>query len=322
MHASRALWLMTPVALTAVACQTSFSTCEDKHRCTEGDGDGDTGGNGDGDGDTGGNGGSSGPCDACEGDTPACTADEECVECTADDTAACTGESDICDPDSNTCVECVAPSDCIELNASKCDAGTCVECTADTDCERFTDTPVCEEDSGTCVECTTDTEEELCGDFSCSSLTHTCTTTERGIVGTCQSCEADSECSSNRKCVMDQFEGEDVGYFCFFEQAETGCGNTVTERRPYRTIVEATSLDGTEPQNFCLPPNATTCKGIKDTQSVSCTSSDECGLPDLDDGYCPDSGDGAGLCTYTCVGGVECSSGLECTDGPQHCNPE
>lgn len=313
------------VLATAACVDDHSDDCAKWRTCSSaGDGDGDTGGtggDGDGDGDTGGNGGSSSTaCDPkCIGDTPICNEDAEtCVECL--ETEDC--EEALCDTESNKCVQCLENADCIETDASLCDAGTCSSCTQDDDCTHLSDTPVCDEVSGTCVECTSDTEEELCGEFSCSSLTHTCTTTTRGLLGTCEACEADSECATDRKCIMDQFEGADVGYFCFLEQGTTGCGDMISARRPYRTIVETTSLDGTEPQNFCLPPNSTTCQGIKDTQSVNCATSDECGLPNLDDGYCPDSGDGAGFCSYLCGGALDCASVLECGDTPLHCNPQ
>ena len=85
-------------------------------------------------------------------------------------------------------------------------------------------------------------------------------------------------------------------------------------------MAELSSIDGVE-QHYCLPPSSTTCQGIKDTRNIVCTTSDDCGLPELDDGDCPEVGDGAGLCSYACAGGADCTSQLECTGSPAHCNP-
>src|SRR5690606_12514367 len=135
---------------------------------------------------------------------------------------------------------CLDNSHCTTPDASSCDleTNTCTGCEDNESCAHLTDTAVCDTESKSCVECTIDTEAEQCGEFSCSSLTHTCTTTKVGLRGTCEPCESDSECAVDRKCVMDQFQGEDVGYFCFLEQAATGCGDVVEARRPYRSVME------------------------------------------------------------------------------------
>src|SRR5690606_28455588 len=149
-----------------------------------------------------------------------------CVECSETDTGSC-NDDQVCSPD-NKCVSCLENSDCTETDASVCDLtsetdpNTCTGCTEHADREHLTDTPACDTETNTCVACTIDTEAEQCGEFSCSSLTHTCTTTKVGLRGTCEPCESDSECAVDRKCVMDQFQGEDVGYFCFLEQAAIG----------------------------------------------------------------------------------------------------
>lgn len=196
------------------------------------------------------------------------------------------------------------------------ETGQCVQCLTSDDCGD----QVCDPESLRCVDCTPETEEERCGTFSCSRLTQSCTTTPRGLRGTCDPCEADSECSTGRRCVLHTFQDEDVGYFCFLDHEEGGCGDTVPMRRPYRRVVPLSSIDGID-STYCLPPSGTTCQGLRDTQSKNCTESDECGVAGLDDGYCPTSGTGAGLCSYLCAGTVDCLSLLECSDTPAHCRP-
>lgn len=237
----------------------------------------------------------------------------------------CTGSSPYCNTTLNECVACLDNTHCPSAPAPHCDTstGTCTGCIEDAECAVFTGTPVCDEASKMCVQCTEDSEEAQCGDFSCRLNNHTCTTTLRHSRDTCDACEADSECIEMRKCVLLQFtEGAttDVGTYCFFDQAQGGCGDTVVERRPYRTVTETMSIDG-DPGFYCLPPTSTTCKGIRDTQSVSCTMDSECGELALNDGYCPSAGTGAGACSYLCNGSFECGGTLECGGSPQHCRP-
>lgn len=222
--------------------------------------------------------------------------------------------------DAGECVGCLTDNDCSNPTPV-CNEGTCTGCTAHADCaERDDDALSCDASTGRCEACTPDTEEERCGPFSCSSVTLTCTTTMRGNQDTCDSCEADSECASGRKCVMHTFDGTEVGYFCFLDSADGGCGDSDMARRPYRTRVELTSIDGIE-ATYCMPPVTTTCEGIRDTQSTSCTMDSECGADELSDGYCPNVGSGMGLCSYRCGGAVDCADPLSCGGTPQHCRP-
>jgi hypothetical protein len=120
--------------------------------------------------------------------------------------------------------------------------------------------------------------------------------------------------------VLHTFAGTDVGYFCFLDSAMGGCGDTDSARRPYRTRSELTSIDGVT-ATYCMPPVTTTCQGIRDTQSESCTMDSECGEPGLDDGYCPLLGTGMLACSYRCGGAFDCASPLTCGGVPQHCQP-
>ncbi|MCB9708437.1 MAG: hypothetical protein H6714_06610 [Myxococcales bacterium] len=128
------------------------------------------------------------------------------------------------------------------------------------------------------------------------------------------------ECSEGRKCLAHTFGDEELGNFCFLEAAKTGCGDLVVQRRPYSVKAEATSVDGLATE-YCFPPVSTTCKGISDTRNIVCSQDSECGIEGLDDGYCPSSGAGAGVCSYFCGGSADCGGTLECGDTPQHCRP-
>ncbi len=244
---------------------------------------------------------------------------KKCVGCLVDDDCK-EGGATLCDAASKTCVECLAATDCTDVTKAACLDGECSSCAQDADCARLSETPVCDEPSGSCVACTKDKEEELCGEFSCSSLTHTCTETKRGIRDVCDPCESDSECATGRRCVQQVFGSTEVGHFCFFDQAQGGCGDTVPARKPYRTKLEATSIDEV-PGTFCLPPTSTTCQGIRDTQSKTCSQDTDCGVADVDDGYCPSVGSGAGFCSYGCNGDLDCKGTLTCGGSPEHCRP-
>jgi hypothetical protein len=185
---------------------------------------------------------------------------------------------------------------------------------------RLPATPVCNETSATCVACTADTESARCGAFSCRQSDGTCTTTTRATLDTCDPCEADSECATGRRCVEHVFMGTSTGSFCFLDASTGGCGDTDGTRRPYRTRTMLTSVDGVT-ATYCMPPVSTTCTGIRDTQSKSCTTSEMCGEDSLADGYCPTIGSGAGLCSYECGGAVDCRSTLNCGGTPAHCRP-
>lgn len=263
-----------------------------------------------------------GPCGApCTGSTPHC--DEglsRCVACRDDDD--CDAAAPHCDRSGADplCIECLASDECADAETPACIAGTCAPCAADEQCAAHAATPDCDEASGRCVACTRETEATRCGAFSCSSLTHTCTTTTRGNQDTCDPCEADSECAIGRRCVQHTFMGTDVGYFCFLDSSMGGCGDTDTARRPYSTRTELTSIDGAT-ATYCMPPTTTTCEGIRDTRSVSCTMDSECGVDGLDDGYCPLVGTGALACSYRCGGAFDCRDPLTCGGTPGHCRP-
>ena len=255
----------------------------------------------------------------CLGNLDACVA-QTCVGC--DDRLDCMDDMGLPACVGNTCRQCDANTDCGSITSARCDLGmnTCARCMADTDCTRFGGTPVCDEGRGVCVQCTGDTEATRCGMNSCRRSDGTCTTQRRGLLGVCDSCEADSECSAGRRCVRHVFSGTDLGSFCFIDASMGGCGDTDTTRRPYRTRAPLTSIDGVA-ATYCMPPATTTCEGIRDTQNQICSASTECGDSRVADGFCPSTGTGAGVCTYECSGGFDCRSTLNCGDTPAHCRP-
>lgn len=225
-----------------------------------------------------------------------------------------------CEPTSHACVQCLADDQCDSPSAAHCGTDhTCGDCTADDQCTRLTATPVCDEAGGSCVECTGDTEAAQCGANSCRRSDGTCTSTPRGTRDSCDSCEADSECVTGRACVHHIFMGTDTGSFCFLDAAG-GCGDTDMTLRPFSTRTMLTSIDGAT-STYCMPPVSTTCQGIADTRSMSCTTSDMCGVAGLDDAICPTTGAGANLCNYACGGNVDCRMSLTCQGSPSRCAP-
>jgi hypothetical protein len=255
-----------------------------------------------------------GPCGTCSGMTPHCDeASAMCVACR--DAGDCTAPAGMCVE--HECVECVGNADCTDPAASLCEDGACIGCEADTDCTHLAATSVCDETSSRCVECTLDSEGESCRGTSCRLSDHTCTETPTGSRATCTSCEADSECEMGGRCARQTFMGRELGPFCFLT-AGPGCGDTMPARRPYSSAVELTSIDGVAGE-LCMPP--TTCLALDHTRDLVCTRDDECGEPDLADGLCPASGPGMGLCSYSCAGGVDCASPLDCVGAPLRCAP-
>lgn len=253
----------------------------------------------------------------CAGNLDACVG-RACVGC--DDRADCVDDVGLPACVSNTCRGCADSTDCGAAAAVCSATNTCALCTADADCTRLGATPVCDETRGACVACTGDTEAARCAMSSCRRSDGTCTTRRRGISGTCDSCEADSECITGLRCVRHTFAGTDTGSFCFFDASVGGCGDTNLTRRPYSTRALLSSIDGVA-ATYCMPPITTTCQGRRDTQSVVCTMDSECGVSALADGFCPSAGTGAGACTYQCSGGVDCGGPLNCGGSPQHCRP-
>ncbi len=255
-----------------------------------------------------------GPCGVvCSGDTPYCNETlGACVACL--DSSHCTTPGALACRDDGVCVECTLPLHCELPERSRCEASSCVACAGTEDCEHLGLTPVCDTARMRCVQCTGATEAEYCNAFSCRRSDGTCTSTPRDSRNVCQPCEADSECMTGQRCVVDSIGGVEVGSFCFYDQAVGGCGDSVAARRPYSTPTPLDSVDAVGAV-YCMPPSSTTCAGIFATRSVACSVDTQCGVADVADGYCPTP-----LCSYLCTGDVDCPSGLVCsTSAPRHC---
>lgn len=197
---------------------------------------------------------------------------------------------------------CDSTADCTDVRRSRCVDGTCEPCANDDHCMHLSDTPVCDEDGETCVDCTADTEEERCGDNSCSALTNTCTDTERESRGLCETCEADSECQAEafggtpRHCVALEWMGSHRGYYCL-EPTDSDCDHFAM------VTIDGDSINSvTGP--YCAPEEGrTTCEAYRDFFiGTECTLTSEtatCGDPSITDGLCRDDGEGA-RCTVPC----------------------
>ena len=261
----------------------------------------------------------------CEGETPACdTSTNECVECTEGESDACMGETPLCDADANLCVGCLAAADCPDAAESRCtDAKECAPCVDSGDCAHIAGKNVC--DNGLCVQCTVSTEATACGLNACDPATKTCTETERGSVGICLPCAADSECAGGdlsdpeQRCVPMEFQAVPrPGGFCLRRASKT-CS------RPYQIPITAPSLSGADPETYCGIDTATTrCEAVLDlVNSRECMSGmdSSCGCLRDQDGNCTEVGQGglcrtvgvnANQCTYPCGVINHCPTGTTC----------
>lgn len=271
------------------------------------------------------------PCGGlCAGETPVCnTNNNRCVGCLKDDD--CSEDTPSCDTTTNTCVECKNSSQCdnndlpychmsdfvcVECgdnsacptpDASQCDlSGSCVECSDSTHCAHLQNLQQCVD--GTCMECTPETENMDCGNNACLP-DNTCGTTPRESLETCSPCEADHECKPDHRCVPMTFGSPAThhGNYCL----ELGSGNC---ERPYIQIAGPASVSGEPPTQYCgVNQELTTCEAVLDMLAPkTCTSDDDCGATNLDDGDCP-----LGT-TRRCS--IRCSSQTQCPEG-RACSP-
>ena len=254
----------------------------------------------------------------CTGDTtPVCDVEaHRCVPCTDMDMGACGGVTPACDTN-NTCT-CTATS-CTSATAARCDETTnaCVACTADTQCAHLAGTPACNEDTGACVPCMPD-NESLCGPNSCNPTTRTCTGTMRGSRQQCETCVADSECSTSSAmtCAPVNPARGITGNYCLprLPTASDFCSRPLFER-----VVNGTTASGAT-ATYCRHAS-TTCEAFNEYRTTgdgSCTAlggtNASCGaeMPggaDLLDGYCRLSSSGMNRCTIPCGGPDDCPCG-------------
>jgi len=276
---------------------------------------------------------SPGPCpQGCSAPTAVCDpGSDQCVQCLAKTDC---NPGQVCS-DEHACVQCNLDADCQESTAARCDpsANACVACSEDAHCARFADTPVCNEAKGHCVACTLDTEAARCGTKACALSTGTCTATDRASLNACYTCQADAECLNGMKCVQHSFgtPSTPLGTFCFFraDGADHRCANYHPALKPYSVELATTSLDGTA-DTYCLP--VTTCAAYLDSTNWDgagggaqpCSPTEECGLANLSDGACLQSGPAMGKCSYECLSANDCpqTGFINCMGTTtKHCQP-
>jgi hypothetical protein len=257
---------------------------------------------------------SPGVCSACAADGDcgsvngkhACllTGGPRCVECT--NASHCAGNANglACNTTTNTCVQCVADTDCHGAGASRCVNNQCVACVNDaggSHCGHVvngsTTLGVCDTSgaAGVCVECT-GTNRTACGANVCNSMTKVCSPFAVGSAGRCQDCVSDAHCPTNQRCVLETFEGTNLGFSCFPVSTSGDC--TLT---PFSGPTDVTTVDGAA-ANVCLL-RATTCAGFNQLGIKPCTLDTECGEENLNDGHCDTS---AGFCSVPCAQPSDC----------------
>ena len=194
------------------------------------------------------------------------------------------------------CVTCQQDADCNDPGASRCMDGACVPCTDISHCAGIADANFC--DAGRCVECTA-LDESACGNNSC--FAGACTTTQRGSVGVCEACRADSECQTGTACVPMQFAAifRATGY-CL--PLDTGGCMTA----PYSVAISRDTLStGTTTAVCTINEDLTTCEALADYNS-SCGDDSDCGDSTLDDGICEPVDFEFARCTSRCSDTSEC----------------
>jgi len=257
---------------------------------------------------------------------PVCdTAANTCVGCLGNEDCKDAAKP-LCDTAGAQCVACLKQADCTSATASACSAGACTACTTDAGCSNIAGKGVC--DAGTCVQCTA-AKESVCGGKSCDPATKACTTTGTGSVTMCRACVADSECvggnsaDADARCVPMSFKGVPrPGGFCLRPVSKT-CGS------PYKIVINATSLSGAPPEDYCgIAQDLTRCEAVLDLlTSKACPDMKDssCGCQRDASGACVTAGLG-GLCrkvgpdqnhcTYECGSATQCSGGYACDGSP------
>lgn len=230
----------------------------------------------------------------------------------------CVAPTPACDEANDTCVGCLQNTDCQDPTASRCGSDhSCQPCGADTDCAHLGNLDLCID--GRCGECTIDTEADQCGDNSCNPATLQCTDTERGTVGVCEPCMADSECEEpdTHRCVPMHFKGTSRASGYCLEIFDVTCP------LPYGVQITDSSLSGASEDAYCgVNQDLTTCEAVNAGSAANpCEEDDECGADSLDDGLCRTIGV-VKRCTYECSLPEECPSGRTCnaTPDPDYCD--
>lgn len=247
-----------------------------------------------------------------------------CAECYG--STGCSIEAPVCLD--GACVECTSDSDCGDSAAARCDLAThsCAPCEQSAQCAHLSGTNVCNTAAGTCVECTA-AERTACGDHVCKTTPgedqFTCSTQSVGSIGGCHPCASDAACAEGHACVLETFNDGPSQWVCLQQQgAGTGQVASCAANQPVTGTLTTASVDNVE-GTFCRPKQ-TTCSAYLhygstgSGQGIWCTSNDDCGLPNVDDGWCLPYGDNPEerLCSYACLVDMECRANADCTTVP------
>lgn len=269
-----------------------------------------------------------GPCGGCPADQVCDDTTGECVGCLGP--GDCGPDTPVCDTEgSRTCVGCLADADCSDPAASRCDTteNVCVPCAGHSDCDHLDGLGICDDssDPAECVECT-GIEFGVCGGTVCDSLARTCSEHVPDSAGPCEPCVSDAHCQTGQVCVETTFDDGtgtevEVGAFCLWrEEFDVGGGpeGNCLNVQPYVRSSEETSIDGTT-ATVCSPAY-TTCRALEDFREPCDGADDEsCGVDDLGDGECVDTGGGVFRCNVPCESGDDCPEPLS---GSRQCDVE
>ena len=235
-----------------------------------------------------------------------CSNDDDCTDnpgggfCKTSDASASSGDAPL-----NTCVDCTSNDGCVDPAGALCQNDTCVPCQANADCSHLSTVsgsaqpPLAICDAGRCVQCT-GLQKEACGAGVCDGVTKQCTMFPAGSAALCEPCVSDEQCSLDGSivCARDLFGMIDLGFRCF---PATGVdqGNPQCRQTPFSEATDINTVDG-QTRSVCLL-GRTTCTGLQDAVSSACTTDDDCGVGDLDDGRCLN-----GVCSIPCSTEQDC----------------
>lgn len=220
------------------------------------------------------------------------------------------------------CIACVQSSDCTDIGMPTCDkdTNTCVACTdngtmmeTNADCEMASagEEPVLTQCvAQECVECSTDTHcpgpgAELAGR---RCINNECDDVAPQSIVVGLPCEYDLACELNAACVPLNYDGNDIGSYCLFEESKvTQCPT------PWSVRLFKPSESNSTSRKFCgfrediTSPEAILNKGT----SCIVTNLDECGIG----GVCTDNTNvGDFRCTYPCRDVGRTDNPKQCTD--------
>ena len=262
-----------------------------------------------------------GVCVLCPLDKPICLNETECVQCTLEEggQAYCTARDQVCDNETHECVDCLNNAQCTAASASRCnsDDNECAPCETNQDCDGVDGLAetgnACDADK-VCVECTPESEADTCLDNkSCDPRTKTCTETNVGSRGVCETCVADSECDDQEeppgdyRCVPMYYPNGETRFpdsqtgFCLKVFASGGCAQPYAIR-----ISERPSLSDPQLGSYCgINESLTTCLAVRAlVANQTCPGGEDAECPS--GGLCRDVGGLPDRCTYLCATVVEC----------------